>query len=158
MQSAATSPSSVRHLPVPGVNKLQQALNDYDLMVTELANTKDQLREQTELANRVVAENEAIKNQMRMQVEFLTRNLDMITAHRDRLQTTLKGLMTRFKVIRECFLNAEREALEEGLKLIDETPEKTKADEAADEQALKDLALHDNERRQTPMPSHRYQP
>lgn len=114
MQEASPKPAILVTAPP---NKLQQALEEHDGMVAELTNTKASLAEMSTLANRLQAENDAIKDQAKVQAEFLTRQVDLITAHRDRLQTSLKGLMTRFKVIRECFQKCEEEALAEGLQL-----------------------------------------
>lgn len=127
MQSVEQSGSSTIGLPELGPNKLQQAIRDYDLMVDQLANASRQLKEMSDLSSKLLAENDALRSQIKTQAEFLTRQVDIITAHRDRLQTSLKGLMTRYRVIRECFSKCEEEALAEGIDLTETT--KTSSEE-----------------------------
>lgn len=137
--------------PFPPPNKLQQALCDYDRMEAELALTKDNLESVTALANRAVAEADALRNSLATQQEFFTRQIDLLTTHRDRLAVALRGLMTRFKVIREVFTQAETEALAEGLAINEKHASTDDGATPEQEQALKDLALHDGSRRR-PMP------
>lgn len=147
MQNADTSQGSPAALPKMGPNKIQQALEDYDRMVSELDALKKTHAEYVDIANQLRAENDAIKRSMKVQTEFLTRQIDMITSHRDRLATTLKGLMTRYKVIREVFTQCETEALAEGLALNETEASSGDGAGAVEKAALRDLALHDPRRR-----------
>lgn len=117
MQDIAASAERliVQPLPEMGQNKILQAVADYDLMVSDLASTKKSLSEYVDIANKLQAENDALKAQCKLQTDFLKDQVNIITDHRDRLQTTLKGIMTRYKVIRECFAKCEEEGLKEGL-------------------------------------------
>lgn len=103
------------HLPEMGPNKIQQALDDYDHMVSDLAVTKKSLAEYVDIANKLQAENDALKAQCKAQTDFLTQQLDAMTAHRDRLNAALQGYIVRYRVIRQTIEAAEREALELGL-------------------------------------------
>lgn len=111
----AAAQATVTRLPEMGPNKIQQALDDYDHMVADLAATKKSLSEYVDIANKLQAENDALKAQCKLQTDFLKNELAVVTEHRDRLQTALKGIMTRYKVIRECFAKCEEEGLSEGL-------------------------------------------
>lgn len=110
----ATSAASRYLVEQPGPNKLQQALDDYDHLTTELAHTKAELNQYIDLANKMQAENEALKDHLRTQEIFFTRQIDSLTDHRDRLLSYANRVRTRFKVIREIFQKAEEEALTEG--------------------------------------------
>lgn len=129
MQNTATqaAPNTVTRLPEMGPNKIQQALDDYDHMVADLAATKKSLAEYVDIANKLQAENDALKAQCKMQTDFLKDQVDTVTAHRDRLQVALRGIMTRYKVIRECFAKCEEEALKEGLGVEPVAPKATAA-------------------------------
>lgn len=107
--------AAAEHRQLPGPNKLMQAMEDYDHAVAEAAHLREELRVYIDIANKVSAENESLKNQLKMQAEFLTRQIDLIIAQRDRLLAVVKGLTTRFSVIRECFDMCEKEALAEGI-------------------------------------------
>lgn len=84
-------------------------------MVSDLAATKKSLAEYVDIANKLQAENDALKAQCKLQTDFLKEQVLSVTEHRDRLQVALRGIMTRYKVIRECFAKCEEEALSEGL-------------------------------------------
>lgn len=102
-------------LPEVGPNKLMQALEDYDHLVEELASVKRSLAEYTDLTTKLAAENDAIKNQLKDQAEFMTRQLDAMTAHRDRLNTALQSYIASYRVIRQTIESKEFEALQLGL-------------------------------------------
>lgn len=113
--SARQGVDTAKQLPELGQNKILQAASDYVHMEAEVASLKASLAQHVDMSNKLLAENEALKNQIKMQADFLTRQLDVITIHRDRLQVALRGMMTRFKVVRECLTQCETEALSEGL-------------------------------------------
>lgn len=118
-------------LPPLGPNKIAQAMEDYDLLASELRNTKTQMLEYVTLANKLQAENEAIKNQLQMQTEFMTRQVDIANARADILGTTLTAMRTSYSTIREVFARCETEALAAGVaaaavgEQTDRPPEKT---------------------------------
>lgn len=98
-----------------GPNKIQQALDDYDHMVADLAATKKSLSEYVDIANKLQAENDALKAQCKLQTDFLKNELSLVADRAERLDKVLTGLRTRYKIIRECFSKCEEEALSEGL-------------------------------------------
>lgn len=149
MQNSEQRSGAATRIPDMEPNKLQQAFADYNHMIDELAGIKRSLAEHVDMNNKLLAENTAIKEQIKDQASFLTRQLDTITAHRDRLNIALKGITTRYKVIRECFESCERDALREGLDLNAATVEKDDGSSLEEQQALRDLALHDPSRRTT---------
>lgn len=103
--------ASSMQLPPMGPNKIQQALDDYDRMVADLANVKQQLEQYTDISKSLRAENDVLKDQ-----------LASVTSHRDRLNTALQGYLVRYRVIRQTIEAAETEALQEGL-AQDKVPE-----------------------------------
>jgi hypothetical protein len=106
---------TAKQLPELGPNKLMQALEDYDRLVDELANVKRSLAEYTDLTTKLAAENDAIKSQLKDQAEFMTRQLDAMTAHRDRLNTALQSYIASYRIIRQTIESKELEALQLGL-------------------------------------------
>ena len=144
--------------PVPdlGPNKLQQALADYDIMVDDLASTKQQLSQHIDISNKLLAENDAIKQQMKVQVEFLTHQIDTISAHRDRLLLLNMGLLTQFKVIKEVFKRCEQDALAQGVDLNEKTASKDDGSTEEQKLALENLALDDPSRRVHHLPPVRW--
>lgn len=120
--------------PRPGPNKLLQAMEDYDHLLSEAAHLREQLANYVEIANKMTAENESLRNQLQVQGDFFTRQIATVTAHRDRLQSLSRALITRFAMIRECFNTAEKEALAEQITIT----ERAIAPLAADDQAALD--------------------
>lgn len=98
-------------------NKLELALADYHLLEQEVESLKDQVKTYSELSIKLQAENDAQRNQIKEQADFYGKQIATITTHRDRLERLLKGLLTRFKVIKECFAQAEAEAHLEAMKV-----------------------------------------
>lgn len=134
MQEPQRTASSKIQIPL-GPNKIQQALADYDHMESELAHTKTELKQYVDIANKMSAQNEALKGQMKTQSEFLTRQIDMLTAQRNRLQRLLTALLTRFSMVHEIFERAEAEAREEAIEVNAATSDLS----AEDERALKEM-------------------
>lgn len=106
---------TVSRLPPQGPNKIMQAIEDYDHMAVELEHTKRELQEYIALANKLQAENDAVRQQLSVQTEFLTRQVDLATTRADILGTTLTALRTNYSTIRETFARCEAEALTAGL-------------------------------------------
>jgi len=102
-------------LPEIGQNKILQAASDYVLMEEEVASLKASLAQHVDISNKLLAENEALKGQIKTQADFLTRQIDAVTTHRDRLNTALQGYIIRYRVIRQTIEAAETEALQQGL-------------------------------------------
>lgn len=126
-------------LSAVGPNKIQQALEDYDHMATELAHVKSELAQYLDIANKMTAENESLKNQIKMQADFLTRQIDMLTTQRNRLQRLLTALLTRFQMVRDIFEKAEADARHEAISVNEEAAGKLSAD---DETALRDMGFN----------------
>lgn len=118
-RTASIATVSLRQMERP--NSIQEAMADYDRMSVDLAQTKASLAEYIDIANKVQAENDAIKRQAEVQREFFTRQVDLLTNQRDRLQSVLKGITTRYRIIRDCFAQCEADALSEGVTMT-ETP------------------------------------
>lgn len=114
-QNGSHDGATAKQLPEIGPNKLMQALEDYDHLVDELASVKRSLAEHIELSTKLTAENEAIRNQLKTQDEFMTRQLDAMTDHRDRLQASLKAYMVSYRIIRQTIEAQELEALQSGI-------------------------------------------
>ena len=113
---------TVTRLPEMGPNKIQQALDDYDHMAADLASTKKSLAEYVDIANKLQAENDALKAQCKLQTDFLNGELAVVSGRLERLEAVLGGIRTRYKVIRECFAKCEEEALSEGIGIEIKTP------------------------------------
>jgi chromosome segregation ATPase len=106
---------TAQQLPDMGPNKIQQALDDYDHMVADLAATKKSLSAYVDIANALRAENDALKSQCKAQTDFLRQELEAVANHRDRINAALQGYIVRYRMIRKTIEDAEHEALEAGL-------------------------------------------
>jgi hypothetical protein len=115
----------------PGPNKLLQAMEDYDHLVDEAAHLREELSKYTDIANKMTADNEMLRNQLRVQGEFFTRQISAVTAHRDRLKDLSTALITRFKMIHESFNIAEKEALAEQISANERAAPLEQEDQAA---------------------------
>lgn len=127
----SVSTDTAATLPPLGPNKIAQAMEDYDRLTSELRQTKTQLQEYVTLAHRMQAEIDALRSQLHMQNQFMTRQVDIANARADILGTTLTALRTNYSTIREVFTRCETEALAAGVAAAavaeeaDRPPEKT---------------------------------
>lgn len=130
-------------------------------MQEELINTKRDLSIQIDLATRLSTENDGLKRQLATQGDFFNRQIAMLTHQRDTHLETIKGIRTRFKVIRECFAQCEADAISDGLKASETkdplivAPGRTLVNvplESAElETAFNNLGLADDSRRALPI-------
>lgn len=142
MSAAETVIDVANRLPPAGPNKLAQAMEDYDHLLAENAALKDQVKNFSDLSNKLAAENDALHNQIKEQQEFYRREIVAVTVHRDRLERFAKGLTTRLKVIRECIAGAETEATMEAVRAA-ETPAKATAAGAESGPSITQLPMND---------------
>lgn len=122
--------ASKNALPPMGPNKIQQALQDYSHMEHELVQTRTQLREYVDIANRLHADNEGLRNQLKVQGEFLTRQIDLLQAERNRLLEVNKGIRTHFSAMRGSFDAADKELQSIGITVNETIAELSDEDEA----------------------------
>lgn len=120
-------------------------MEDYDRLASELRQTKTQLQEYVTLANRLQAEIEAVRNQMRMQDEFMTRQVDIANARADILGTTLTALRTNYSTIREVFTRCETEALAAGVAAAAVGEEADRPAEKAEPIELPNISAEDHQ-------------
>lgn len=109
-------------IPPPEKNKLQQALDDYGHLENERDHLQRQVIELSELSSKIVAENEALKDRITEQANFFTKHIEGLNVRNARLNALSKGLLTRFKMIRECFEAAELEAIMESVNPEEKKP------------------------------------
>ena len=86
-------------------NPMQQALENWDLIQSELKIAQDSLKEYVSLNSKLLAE-----------VDYLREKLDSVSLERDRYKTYAVEITTRLQTIKETILAAESGAREYALR------------------------------------------
>jgi predicted RNase H-like nuclease (RuvC/YqgF family) len=129
-------------------NKLKEAYEDYQHMANEVAHLNSQVEECSDLNTKLVAENDALKNQIREQAAFYARTIEVANQRNARLNALSQGLITRLKAVKECIEAAEVESHMESARtapVLNAAP--VEDEEISEDELLSSLGLDDPERR-----------
>lgn len=107
-------------MPTPKIEmgshtSLADAMEEWKRLTEINASLERQVKEYSELSNKLHAENVALKEQHRTQDEFYRQQIETLSDHRDRLQRGSVALLTRLRGIKEAIVAAEADANHEAI-------------------------------------------